>query len=170
MLIIIRLDAQESPAPLVVRRHGNFRKEGFYYLVFNPKILEDMHRTLFHDILGAWAGGHTGHFCPNTLTHNRCTKRPAGNRACMNFYNFVAGRMTDRGFPLNHEFTAHQDFGPVGIFMTVEEFSRYGAAEIFNLFNLTIDCLLEHFIDHFKIAREVCPLETPGQVDKYIKR
>jgi hypothetical protein len=128
-----------------------------------------MHRTLFHNVLGARAGGHTSNFCTNAFPHDRGTERPSGNCPCVNLDDFMTGCVTYRGFALDHEFAAHQNFGSVGIFMPVQKFSRYGAAEIFDLLDLTVNCLLEYFIDHFKIARKIGPLETAWQVDKDIK-
>ena len=49
--------------------------------------------------------------------------------------------------------------------MTIEEFAGNNAAKLFYLVNITINCLLEDFVDDFKIPGEVGTLEAAGQID-----
>jgi hypothetical protein len=83
---------------------------------------------------------------------------------------FMAGGLTDRCFAFDHELAAHEDLCPVCIFVTVQKFARDNAAEFFNLVDITINCLLENLIYHFKIPREVSTLKGAGQIDIDVER
>jgi hypothetical protein len=83
----------------------------------------------------------------------------------MHFDYFVAGGMADRSLALDHELAAHQHLSPVRVLVPVKEFSCNNTAELLDLADFPVNCLLEHLVDHFKIPREVGALEAAGQVD-----
>jgi hypothetical protein len=124
---------------------------------------------LHHDILGTGTGSHTGHFRADALTYDRLTERAPCDSSCMYLDNFMADGMCDRRFAFHHELAAHKDLGPVSILMTVKEFSRNNAAELFNLVYISVNCLLKHFINHFKISGEIGAFQAAGQVYINIK-
>jgi hypothetical protein len=53
--------------------------------------------------------------------------------------------------------------------MAVQEFPRHNAAELLDLVDIAIDCLLENFVDNFEVAGEVCTLEAAGKIHVHIK-
>jgi hypothetical protein len=53
--------------------------------------------------------------------------------------------------------------------MAIEQLACDCAAEIFDLADLTLDCLLEHLIDYFKITGKVCAFQASGQINVHIK-
>jgi hypothetical protein len=53
--------------------------------------------------------------------------------------------------------------------MAVEQFPRHNTAEFLNLVYLPVNGLLQDFVDHFEIPREVCSFQASGQVDIDIK-
>ena len=119
-----------------------------------------------------WAQGQAvmpGNFRTDALPDDRAAECPPGHCTCMNLHYFIAGCMTDRGLALDHVLAAHEYFCTVRIFMAVEQFSCNNAAEFFNLVDFPVNCLLEDFIDHFKIPGKVCTFEAAGQVNVYIE-
>jgi len=53
--------------------------------------------------------------------------------------------------------------------MTVEKFSRNNATELFDLINISVNCLLKYFINYLKVSGEISTFQAAGQVDVDIK-
>jgi hypothetical protein len=53
--------------------------------------------------------------------------------------------------------------------MAVKQLARNNTAEFFDLVNIPVYCLLENFVDHFKVPGEVCTFEASRQIDVYIE-
>ena len=87
----------------------------------------------------------------------------------MHLDDLVAGSMADRSLPLDHELAAHQHLGPVRVLVPVKEFPCNNTAELLDLVDFPVNCLLEHLVDHFKIPREVGTLEAAGQIDVHVE-
>ena len=149
--------------------HGDFVKKCLDLVLADPKILENTICSLLHDVLGTGAGCHPGNFRPDALAHDRIPEGAPCNSTCMHFHYFITGCTTDRGFALHHVLTAHEDFCPVGILMTVQEFSCDHTAEFLDLVYITVDRLLEDFVNHLKVTGEIGSFQAPGQVYEYIK-
>jgi hypothetical protein len=149
--------------------HRNFGKKRIDLVLCYTEIRKDMARPIFHDILSARAGSHTGHFRADTLSDNWFPESPPGNCACMYLDHFMACGMADRRFAFNHEFTAHENFSAIRIFMPVKQLTGNYTAEFFDLVDIPVYCLLENFINHFEVTGEVCAFEASGQVDIYIE-
>jgi hypothetical protein len=124
---------------------------------------------LHHDILGTGTGSHTGNFRPDALAHDRLPEGAPCDSSCMYLDNFMADSMCDRRFAFHHELAAHKDLGAIRVLMTVKEFSRNNAAELFNLVYISVNCLLKHFINHLKVPGEIGTFQAAGQVDVDIK-
>ena len=128
-----------------------------------------MIRPLHHDILGTGAGSHPGYFGPDALPHNRIPEGALRDSTCVHFDDFIAVCAAHRGFALHHVLTAHEDFGAVSVLMTIQQFSRNNAAEFFDLVYVTINCLLQDFIDHFKVTGKIRSFQASWQVNVNIK-
>ena len=169
MLVIICFDAEESLAPLIVGCHGDRFEELLDFSFINIESIKYPHGPLFHDILGAGTGGHPCYFSPDTFPDNRVPECPSCHRPGVDLDDFVTGSPADRGFTLDHELTAHEDFSAVCIFVPVKELARHNTAEFFNLIDIPVNGLLEDFIDYLEIPREVCTFQTARQVNIDIK-
>ena len=165
VLVVVSFDAEKSLPPLVVGRHGDRGEEIVDFVLGDIEVLQDVHRAFLHDVLGAGAGRHAGHFRADTLPDDRAPERPAGDGPGVHLDDFMAGSMADRGLALDHELAAHEDFGTVRVFVAVEEFSRHHAAEFLDLVHLAVNRLLENLVDHLEIAGKVGALEASGEVD-----
>lgn len=165
MLVIIGLDTEETLPSLVMGGHGHSGKEFIDLIPADVQVFEHTHRALFHDILGAGTGRHSGHFGPDAFPDDGRTESASCYRAGMDFDDLMAGGMAYRGLAFYHELTSHEHFRPICIFMTIEQFPGNDAAEFLDLVDFAIDRLLEHFVNHFEVAREVRALQAAGQVD-----
>ena len=164
MLVVIGLYAEESPAPLVVGGHGDSREELVDLILRNIEVCQDPVGAFLHDVLGAGAGGHAGHFCTYALPYDGGAEGATGYGPGMHLDDLVAGGMADRCLALDHELAAHQHLGPVRVLVPVKEFSCNNTAELLDLADFPVNCLLEHLVDHLEIPREVGALEAAGQV------
>ena len=151
VLVIVSFNAQKTPAPLVVCCHGDLVEKCLDLVPVDSQALEDMIRPLLHNILGTGAGCHAGHLSTDTLSNDGIPERSPRDSACVHLDDFIADCAAHRGFALYHVFTTHEDFRPVGILMTVQQFSRNNTAQFFNLVYITVDSLLEDFINHLKV-------------------
>src|SRR5208337_3503208 len=141
MLVVIGLDAEEAPAPLVMRGHRDFGKECIDGILVDTKILKDVVCPLLHDILGTGTRSHARNFGSDALSHDRLAEGPFCNRPRMDLDYFVAGRVTYRRLALDHELAAHEDLRAIGVLMTIKQFPCHRAAEILYLVDLAIDRL-----------------------------
>jgi hypothetical protein len=169
MLVIIRFDTEKPLASLVMGCHRNFGKERIDLVLCHTEIRKHVARPIFHNILSTRAGRHSGYFCADTLSDDWFPERTPGNCACMYLDHFMACGMADRGFAFYHEFTAHEYFCTICIFMPVKQLTRNHTAEFFDLVDIPIYCLLKNFINYFEVPGEVCTFEAPGQIDVYIE-
>lgn len=169
MLAIICFYTEEALAALVVGSHGHSGEEFIDLIITDIQAFQYPYGALFHDVLGARACGYTGHFSPDALPHNGTAKCPSRDCTCMHFDYFMAGGVTDGCLAFDHEFAAHKYLCTVRVFMAVEQLSRNNAAEFLYHIDIAIDCLLEHFIDHFEVSGKVCSLEASWQVDIYVE-
>jgi hypothetical protein len=169
MLVIVCFNAEKPFSALVVGCHGDGREELVDLFLVDVEVLQDPVGALFHDILGTGAGGHTGYFGTDAFPDYRVTERSSGNRPCMYLDYFVTCSVAYRRFAFYHEFTAHEHFCPVRIFMTIEEFTRNDTAEFLDLVNVPIDCLLKNFVNNLKIPGKVSAFEAAWQVNVDIK-
>ena len=169
VLVVIRFNAEESLAALVMGGHGNGSKEIVDFLFVDIKVLKNPHRPFLHDILCTGAGSHSGYFSTDTLPDYRCTERTAGNCPGMDLDHFVTGSMTDGSLPLDHEFAAHEYFRAIGVFMAVKELARYNTAQLLDLVHIAVNRLLENFIDDFEIPGKVGTFETAWQINEDVE-
>lgn len=151
MLIVVSLDTEESPAPLIVGSHRYFGKKQVDSLLVDAQIFKDMVCPLFHDILCTGTCCHPRDFGTDAFADNRFSEGSFCNCACMYFNYFVAGRMAYRCLALYHELAAHKDLSTIGILVTIEQLTGYRAAKIFDLADFTVYCLLKNLINYLKI-------------------
>lgn len=152
MLVVINLDAEKALSSLVVSCHRDFLEKEVYLLVRNTESLEHRYRPLLHDILGTGAGRHTRHLGTDTLPDNGFPERPSCDRTSMDLHDLVAMSPGNGSLPLDHELAVHEDLGPVGVLVAVQELSSHNAAEVLYLLDFPINCLLENLVDDLKVA------------------
>lgn len=169
MLVIISFNTEEPPSPLVVGSHGDCYEELVDLVLADIEFLQYAHCPLLHDILCAGAGSHARNLRADALSHDRGPERPPGDSTCMHLHYFLTGCVTDRGLALHHVLTAHEHFCPVRVFVAVEQFPCYNAAEFFNHVDIPVYRLLEYFIDYLEIPGKVGSFEAAGQIDEYIE-
>lgn len=164
MLVIISLDTEETPASLVVGSHGHLLQKLSDNLVPDGKVLKDLPGPLLHDILGTRTCSHAGDLSTDALSDDRLPECPSGNSSRMHLDNFMAARVADRGIPLDHELTFHEDLGAVSILVAIKQFPGHDTAQFLNLGDLPVNGLLENFVNDLEIAGEIGPFEAPGEI------
>lgn len=152
MLVIVGFYAEEPAAALVVGCHWDFSKELVDLTVGHAQVLENEPCPFFHDILGAGTCGHSGDLGPDTFPDDGIAERAPCDGSRVDLHDLVAAGVADRGLALHHELAPHQNFGPLCIFMMIEKFPCYNTAEFLDPVHFSINCLLEDFVNHFKIA------------------
>ncbi len=87
----------------------------------------------------------------------------------MDVHDLVAARLADRGLPPDHELAPHPDLGSFRVFVPVEEFPRYCAAEFLDLIHVAVDGLLQYVVNHLEVPGEIRPFEASGEIDEDVE-